>query len=66
MALSLLALLGRPAGAEEEKEIRKVVVLGQGGGYLGVRLDEVDSETVGRLKLPEERGAAPDPRRRLR
>jgi serine protease Do len=45
------------AGADEQKDIRKLVVVGTEGGHLGVRLDEIDASVVDRLKLPEERGA---------
>jgi predicted metalloprotease with PDZ domain len=45
------------AGTDDRKEERSAFRLFDGGGRLGVRLDDVDKEDVGRLKLAEERGA---------
>lgn len=48
----------RRAAAERAREARvaRVVVGGARGGYLGIRMRDVDGETVRRLGLPEERG----------
>ena len=57
LAVCCLGLLGGSASSEETKDVRKLVVFGNEGGYLGVGLGEVDAQAVERLKLPEERGA---------
>jgi C-terminal processing protease CtpA/Prc len=49
-----------PSAPEQkaEKEVeRHVRVIRLGGSYLGVTLEEVEKDDVGRLKLPAERGA---------
>lgn len=40
-----------------EKRVERRIVLGAGGAFLGVGLEEVDAPDMARLKLPEERGA---------
>src|SRR5262245_35638848 len=61
MALIAAGIVKSPtAGAQDEKVKkldRRFDVVRAGGGKLGVRLDEVGKEDVGRLKLPAERGA---------
>ncbi|MFQ5679097.1 MAG: PDZ domain-containing protein [Gemmatimonadota bacterium] len=68
--LGLGALLGLSVGhavaqekqeeEEAERTLRREIVVTSGvgsGGYLGVRIGDVNEEVVGRLGLPEERGA---------
>ncbi|MBN2370087.1 MAG: PDZ domain-containing protein [Vicinamibacteria bacterium] len=57
--LALLSLLAptRSAIGGESREARRIFMIGDGGGFLGVQLDEVDQKTVERLRLAEERGA---------
>jgi serine protease Do len=59
LALTGLAVVPtvKGAGAGEDRDRRVEVVRIGGGAYLGVRLDDVGKDDVGRLKLPEERGA---------
>jgi serine protease Do len=57
LALMIPVLLASPAAAEDEREFRKLLVAGDEGGYLGLRLGEVDAQVAGRLQLGEERGA---------
>jgi membrane-associated protease RseP (regulator of RpoE activity) len=42
---------------EESQDFRSVLFVRDGGGFLGVQLEEVDAKTADRLKLAEERGA---------
>ncbi len=58
LAFMTPALVAAPASAREaDQQIRRVFVAGEGGGYLGVNLGEVDAQAVERLRLSEERGA---------
>jgi serine protease Do len=57
LALMTPVFLASPAAAEDERELRKLLVAGDEEGYLGVRLGEVDAQIAGRLQLGEERGA---------
>lgn len=54
-----LSLLGLGAEQMQEKEIKKIVVgaMPLDSGYLGVSIRDVDSEDVGVLGLPAEKGA---------
>jgi membrane-associated protease RseP (regulator of RpoE activity) len=45
------------AAQEVVEEDHAVLTLGDGGGYLGVYLEDVDAEAADRLGLPEEAGA---------
>lgn len=59
LCVSGLTAASGPASAGEKRESKKEVrILHRGGGgYLGVRLDDVGKQDVTRLKLTEERGA---------
>jgi serine protease Do len=61
MALTAAGIVKTPTvGAQDEKVKkldRRVEVVRFGGGKLGIRLDEVGKDDVGRLKLSAERGA---------
>jgi S1-C subfamily serine protease len=60
-ALAVAAVVTTSAaarGGDDEKHVqRNVIRLRQGGGYLGVSLDDVRAEDVKRLGLADERGA---------
>jgi len=55
--LTSLGGLTSLAAQEAEEEEHAVVSFGDGGGYLGVYLEDVDDEAARRLGLPEEEGA---------
>lgn len=56
LCTAAIAAAPGPVDAREKRDIR-VVHRGDGGGYLGVQLEEVDRDDVSRLKLEAERGA---------
>ena len=53
------SLLGQGTEKIQETEIKKIVVgaMHSDSGYLGVSIRDVDSEDVGALSLPAEKGA---------
>lgn len=55
--LTSLGGLTSLAAQEADEEEHTVVTLGDGGGYLGVYLEDVDDEAARRLGLPKEEGA---------
>lgn len=56
LLLAVLAGLTVPGQPAERKEVREIIIDVPDGGYLGVRIRDVNGEDVERLGLPEERG----------